>query len=97
MSSLVSRKVYKYICNCLMCNGKEVVARTQEKHANDKDLWKSKSLRKNQLARIKARKYSKFMLTHLLLCIIMHKIIKSGTRYINFIICVTFITSLRER
>ncbi|RHZ77090.1 hypothetical protein Glove_186g93 [Diversispora epigaea] len=47
----------KYVCNCLLCNSKEVVARTQEKHANNKELWKSKSSRKNQLARIESRKY----------------------------------------
>jgi hypothetical protein len=58
---LVLAKTYKYVCNCILCNGKEVVARTQEKHANDKDLWKSRSLRKNQLARIESRKYSKFI------------------------------------
>jgi hypothetical protein len=61
LTSLVSTKTYKYVCNCLVCNGKEVVARTQEKHANNKELWKSKSSRKNQLARIESRKYSKFI------------------------------------
>ncbi|RHZ47392.1 hypothetical protein Glove_583g10 [Diversispora epigaea] len=38
LTSLVSTKTYKYVCNCLLCNGKEVVARTQEKHANNKEL-----------------------------------------------------------
>ena len=50
------KNIYKYVCNCLVCNGKEVEAKTQKKHANDKDLWRSKSARKKQLARIEARK-----------------------------------------
>ena len=48
--------IYKYVCNCKVCNGKEVEAKTQKKHATDKDLWRSKSARKKQLARIEARK-----------------------------------------
>jgi hypothetical protein len=47
---------YKYECNCVVCNGKEVEAKTQKNHTNDKDLWRSKNARKKQLARIEARK-----------------------------------------
>ena len=57
--SLISpKKKYKYICNCMVCKGKEVDARTQTKHANDKIIWKSGKERKIQLARIEARKYN---------------------------------------
>lgn len=49
-------KTYKYACNCIKCEGKEVEARTQEKHANNKDLWISKRSREKQLGKIEGRK-----------------------------------------
>lgn len=52
------KKIYKYVCNCIVCNGKEVEPKTQKKHANDKILWKSKSSRRIQLAMIEARKHN---------------------------------------
>jgi hypothetical protein len=56
---LVSPKInYKYICNCFVCEGKEVQARTQKSHANNKLMWKSKKERKIQLAIIEARKFN---------------------------------------
>ena len=48
----------KYVCNCMMCKGKEVDGRTQKSHANDELRWTSKKERKNQLAIIEARKYN---------------------------------------
>ena len=51
-----NQKKYKYICNCKKCNGKEVTAKTQVKHANNKDYWDTKKLRKHQLKEIEARK-----------------------------------------
>ena len=56
LSSSNPKNIYKYECNCVVCNGKEVEAKTPKKHANDKDLWRSKNARKKQLARIEARK-----------------------------------------
>src|SRR6185295_19236373 len=50
------KNIYKYVCNCIVYNGKEVKTKIQKKHANDKDLWRSKSTRKKRLARIEARK-----------------------------------------
>ena len=52
------KKKYKYICNCMVCKGKEVDARTQTKHANDEVAWKSNKERKKQLASIEARKFN---------------------------------------
>jgi hypothetical protein len=52
------KKKYKYICNCMLCKGKEVDARTQTKHANDEIVWKSNKERKKQLASIEARKFN---------------------------------------
>jgi hypothetical protein len=56
LSSSNPKNIYKYECNCEVCNGKEVDAKTQKKHTNDKDMWRSKNARKKQLARIEARK-----------------------------------------
>ena len=41
------KKKYRYICNCKRCNSNEVTAKIQVKHANNKDYWDSKKLRKN--------------------------------------------------
>jgi hypothetical protein len=49
----------KYACNCMSCNGKKVDGRTQKMHANDELRWRSNKKRKNQLARIEARKYDR--------------------------------------
>lgn len=49
----------KYACNCMVCKGKEVDGRTQKMHANDELRWRSDKKRKNQLARIEARKYGR--------------------------------------
>lgn len=49
----------KYACNCTVCKGKEVDGRTQKMHANDELRWRSNKKRKNQLARIEARKYDR--------------------------------------
>ena len=49
----------KYACNCSMCQGKEVDGRTQTSHANEELRWSSNKERKNQLARIEARKYDR--------------------------------------
>jgi hypothetical protein len=56
LSSSNPKNIYKYECNCVVCNGKEVEAKTQKKHTNDKDLWRSKNARKKQLTIIEARK-----------------------------------------
>jgi hypothetical protein len=53
-----SNKKYKYVCNCMVCKGKEVEGKTQKKHANDKIMWKSSKERKIQLAMIEARKFN---------------------------------------
>ena len=52
------KKKYKYICNCMVCEGKEVDARTQIRHTNDEIMWKSNKERKIQLALIEARKFN---------------------------------------
>lgn len=49
----------KYTCNCSKCEGKVVDERTQTTHANNKLRWKSNKERKNQLARIEARKLNR--------------------------------------
>jgi hypothetical protein len=93
------RKNYKYICNCMVCEGKEVEARTQKKHANDKILWKSNKERKIQLAMIETRKfnYEGKLITHVEVTTFMHIGCKSDTndhighlsrtRYIDFNLC----------
>ena len=53
-----SNKKYKYICNCMVCKGKEVEGKTQKKHTNDKIMWESNKERKIQLAIIEARKFN---------------------------------------
>jgi hypothetical protein len=59
LSDLISpKKIYKYTCNCIFCEGKEVDGRTQKKHANDKFIWKSNKQRKIQLAMIETRKFN---------------------------------------
>jgi hypothetical protein len=54
------KKKYLYTCHCIRCNGEEVDPRTQEKHAKDKHLWKSKDARKDQEDVITARKQKKY-------------------------------------
>ena len=50
-----SQKKYRYVCNCKKCIGKEVTAKTQVKHAKNKEYWNSQKLRKRQLKEIEAR------------------------------------------
>src|SRR5215471_292190 len=50
------KKNYLYECHCIRCGGKKVDYRTQEKHTNERCLWKSEDDRKNQENAIMARK-----------------------------------------
>ena len=50
-----SQKKYRYVCNCKKCIGKEITAKTQVKHAKNKEYWNSQKLRKRQLKEIEAR------------------------------------------
>ncbi|GBB93561.1 hypothetical protein RclHR1_21980005 [Rhizophagus clarus] len=58
------QKRYFYPCDCICCEGVEVDSRTQEKHLNDENLWKSDAARKNQENIIMARKQKKSSIIH---------------------------------
>ncbi|PKY30838.1 hypothetical protein RhiirB3_392871 [Rhizophagus irregularis] len=52
------KKNYLYECHCIRCDGKKVDPRTQERHAKDECLWKSKNDKKKQEIAIMSRKKS---------------------------------------
>ena len=58
------KKKYFYECHCIVCKGKKVDSRTQETHAKNKSLWKSKTSRENQQRAIESRKKKRSIISN---------------------------------